>query len=349
MGYPAFFVLGDSLVDVGNNNYIASLAKANNIPFGIDFIGRKPTGRFTNGRTIHDIIGQELGLKDFIPPYLDPTTVGDVVFHGVNYASAAAGILNDTGNNYGGRINMNAQLDNFANTRQDIISRIGGPAATSLLEKALFSVSIGANDFLNFYLLTDTTFGSSPAQQKPTDSPETFVDTLISRYRLQLTRLYNLDARKIVVANIGPIGCTPYQRDQNPSSTDFCVTSANQLATLFNDRLKNLVKELSSSLVGSKFVYADGYRILLDIIENFQSYGFENYNSGCCHLVGRYGGLVPCISISSVCQNRSKYVFWDSYHPSDAANVIIAKRLLDGDSNDIYPINFRQLFNDQAS
>lgn len=53
---PANFVFGDSLVDVGNNNYIASLSKANYPPFGIDF-GR-PTGRFTNGRTIVDIIGK---------------------------------------------------------------------------------------------------------------------------------------------------------------------------------------------------------------------------------------------------------------------------------------------------
>ncbi|CAL0330202.1 unnamed protein product [Lupinus luteus] len=41
---------------------------------------------------------------------------------------------------------------------------------------------------------------------------------------------------------------------------------------------------------------------------------------------------------SKVCWNRSKYVFWDPHHPSDAANVIIAKCLLDGDSNDIWPL-----------
>ena len=53
---PALFVFGDSLVDVGNNNYIVSLSKANFLPNGIDF-GR-PTGRFTNGRTIVDIMGK---------------------------------------------------------------------------------------------------------------------------------------------------------------------------------------------------------------------------------------------------------------------------------------------------
>lgn len=52
----ANFVFGDSLVDVGNNNYIPSLSKENFYPNGIDF-GR-PTGRYTNGRTIVDIIGK---------------------------------------------------------------------------------------------------------------------------------------------------------------------------------------------------------------------------------------------------------------------------------------------------
>lgn len=53
---PANFVFGDSLVDAGNNNYIASISKANFLPFGVD-LGR-PTGRFTNGRTIVDILGK---------------------------------------------------------------------------------------------------------------------------------------------------------------------------------------------------------------------------------------------------------------------------------------------------
>lgn len=41
--------------------------------------------------------GQELGLKIFTPPYLAPTTVGSTIQNGVNYASASAGILNETG------------------------------------------------------------------------------------------------------------------------------------------------------------------------------------------------------------------------------------------------------------
>jgi len=65
---PANFVFGDSLVDAGNNNYIISLSKANFLPNGIDF-GR-PTGRFTNGRTIVDIIGKILSVIIYFPYFI---------------------------------------------------------------------------------------------------------------------------------------------------------------------------------------------------------------------------------------------------------------------------------------
>ena len=55
----ASFVFGDSLVDAGNNNWLPTLSKADIQPNGIDFAasGGQPTGRYTNGRTIADIVG----------------------------------------------------------------------------------------------------------------------------------------------------------------------------------------------------------------------------------------------------------------------------------------------------
>lgn len=53
---PCFFIFGDSLVDNGNNNGILTLARANYMPYGIDF-PQGATGRFTNGRTYVDILG----------------------------------------------------------------------------------------------------------------------------------------------------------------------------------------------------------------------------------------------------------------------------------------------------
>lgn len=53
---PCYFIFGDSLVDNGNNNQLQSLARANYFPYGIDF-ALGPTGRFSNGRTTVDVIG----------------------------------------------------------------------------------------------------------------------------------------------------------------------------------------------------------------------------------------------------------------------------------------------------
>lgn len=54
---PAMFVFGDSLVDVGNNNFLSSLAKSNYLPYGCDFRTGAPSGRFSNGETFADMIG----------------------------------------------------------------------------------------------------------------------------------------------------------------------------------------------------------------------------------------------------------------------------------------------------
>lgn len=55
---PCYFIFGDSLVDNGNNNQLQSLARANYLPYGIDFPGG-PTGRFSNGKTTVDVIGEQ--------------------------------------------------------------------------------------------------------------------------------------------------------------------------------------------------------------------------------------------------------------------------------------------------
>jgi phospholipase/lecithinase/hemolysin len=154
-----------------------------------------------------------------------------------------------------------------------------------------------------------------------------------------------LGARKIVVINIGPIGCIPFERESDPMAGYECSVEPNEVAQMYNLKLKILVEELNNNLQGSRFVYGDVFRIVYDIIQNYSSYGFESEKIPCCSLVGKVGGLIPCGPPSKVCMDRSKYVFWDPYHPTEAANIIIARRLLSGDTSDIYPINIRQLAN----
>lgn len=61
---PAVFVLGDSLVDVGNNNHLPlSITKADFPHNGVDFPTKKPTGRFSNGKNAADFLGNNISLS----------------------------------------------------------------------------------------------------------------------------------------------------------------------------------------------------------------------------------------------------------------------------------------------
>uniref|UniRef100_A0A1S4DX97 Uncharacterized protein n=1 Tax=Cucumis melo TaxID=3656 RepID=A0A1S4DX97_CUCME len=94
---PAMFVFGDSLVDVGNNNYLNfSSPKANFYPNGIDFPTGKPTGRFCNGKNPADFLAEKVGLAS-APSYLSIIENSSRHTHninrGINFASGGATII----------------------------------------------------------------------------------------------------------------------------------------------------------------------------------------------------------------------------------------------------------------
>ncbi|XP_047251536.1 GDSL esterase/lipase At1g58525-like [Capsicum annuum] len=95
--FPAVFVFGDSLVDTGNNNWFPTLAKGNMPQHGKNFEGGKATGRFCDGKIPSDILVEELGIKELLPPYLDPTLEAKDLITGVSFASAASGYDPQTG------------------------------------------------------------------------------------------------------------------------------------------------------------------------------------------------------------------------------------------------------------
>ncbi|XP_076892455.1 GDSL esterase/lipase At5g55050-like [Bidens hawaiensis] len=93
---PAVYILGDSLLDVGNNNYLPlSLLKANFPHNGVDFPTGKPTGRFSNGQNAADFLVKKIGLPT-PPSYLSLSSATPPIT-GVNLASGGAGIFEETG------------------------------------------------------------------------------------------------------------------------------------------------------------------------------------------------------------------------------------------------------------
>ncbi|PON55565.1 Lipase [Parasponia andersonii] len=313
---PVTFVFGDSLTEVGNNNYLQySLAKSNYPWYGVDYAGGQATGRFTNGRTIGDIISAKLGISS-PPPYLSLSPNDDAILKGVNYASGGAGILNETGLYFIQRLSFNDQIENFRKTREAIKSKVGVEAATKLCNEAFYFIGIGSNDYVNNFLQPFLADG----QQYTHDE---FVELLTSTLDKQLSRLYQLDARKIVLHGLGPLGCIPSQRVK--SKTGQCLKRVNEWVLEFNSKVKKLITSLNTRLPNAALMFADTYPAVFDLISNPTTYGFKISNTSCCNVDTSIGGL--CLPNSKPCRDRKDYVFWDAFHPSDAANAVLAEKL----------------------
>lgn len=94
--FSSLIVFGDSTVDSGNNKFLSTLVRSDFEPYGRDFAGGKPTGRFSNGKLPTDFISEALGLKPTVPAYLDPTHNVTDFATGVCFASAGTGYDNAT-------------------------------------------------------------------------------------------------------------------------------------------------------------------------------------------------------------------------------------------------------------
>lgn len=313
------FIFGDSLSDVGNNEYLPrSLAKANLPWYGIDFGNGLPNGRFTNGRTVSDIIGDDMGLPR-PPAFMDPNLNENMILEsGVNYASGGGGILNETGGYFIQRLCFYKQIELFKGTQEMIARKIGKNESHKFFQEARYVVALGSNDFINNYLMP--VYSDS---WKYND--DTFMDYLVGTLRDQLKVLHSLGVRNLMAFGLGPMGCIPLQRVL--STTGNCQDKTNKLAKKFNQATNNMMVELSRSLPGASYKFGDAFDVVNDVISNPYRYGFTNSDSPCCSF-GNIRPSLTCVPASTLCKDRSKYVFWDEYHPSDSANMIIAKELI---------------------
>ncbi|XP_073043627.1 GDSL esterase/lipase At1g33811-like [Primulina eburnea] len=334
---PALFIFGDSLVDNGNNNGLFTLARANYRPYGIDF-PQGTTGRFTNGRTFVDALAQILGFPNYIQPYTEVR--GRALLQGANYASGASGIRDETGNNLGAHMSMNQQIENFQRTVMQLSRYFVGDsnALAYYLSKCIIYCGLGSNDYLNNYFMRD--YYSTSYEY----TPKGYAASLIQDYSKQLTEIYNLGARKVLVTAVGAIGCIPYQLARYNGNGSRCNEEINNAISLFNSGLKRLVDRFNNGLLpGAKFVYLDSYQSGRDLALNARFYGFEVLDRGCCG-VGRNNGQITCLPFQIPCENRRNHLFWDAFHPTEAANVLLAKQAYSSTSKSYaYPINIQQL------
>ncbi|KAL5753426.1 hypothetical protein ACOSQ2_023933 [Xanthoceras sorbifolium] len=332
--FPAMFVFGDSLTDSGNNNYLISLAKANYVPYGIDFYQGRPTGRFSNGKTIIDFLGDLIGLP-LLPTFVE-TLVGVEDVSGVNYASAAAGILDETGLNLGQRFSLRQQVENFKSTLRQLKEQMDEVKTKEYLAKSLIVMNLGSNDYINNYLIHS--FYSNTSYYNPNE----YALFLITQYTTYIIELHNLGARKFLLAAIGPLGCLPNQLAAGFAPPGECVSYVNEMVEIFNKELLSLVDQLNTNHTTSIFVFCNTYVAFIDMLNNPDSYGFSVTDRGCCG-IGRNQGQITCLPFSIPCLNRDQYIFWDAYHPTQAFNQIIAQKAYNGGLSVCYPMNVKQM------
>ncbi|KAG9455119.1 hypothetical protein H6P81_008023 [Aristolochia fimbriata] len=313
---PAVIVFGDSSVDPGNNNQIPTVAKSNFSPYGRDFPGGKPTGRFCNGRVATDFISEALGIKPAVPAYLDPTYGIADFATGVSFASAATGFDNATANVLN-VIPAWKQLDYFRDFVQKLRSYQGEAASAKTLNDSLYVISMGTNDFVENYFATRTRRSEYTVAEY-----EEFVAGIAADV---VKRIYELGGRKMSVTGLPPMGCFPLERTMNFfSGSGSCRDDYNQVAVDFNRKMEAMVEKLGGELQGSTLVFTDVYGILMDAIAKPSSYGFENVEVACC-ATGMFEMGYLCNKFNPfTCQDANKYMFWDSFHPTEKTHHLMA-------------------------
>lgn len=149
--FPGVLVFGDSTVDTGNNNFIFTAFKGNHEPYGQDFPGRVPTGRLSNGKLVPDFMASIVGLKEAVPPFLDPALSDKDIVTGVCFASAGSG-LDELTTAVSGVIPVSRQPEYFKNYIQRLEGIVGKTEAKRILSEVVVIISAGTNDIiLNFY------------------------------------------------------------------------------------------------------------------------------------------------------------------------------------------------------
>ncbi|CAN8272642.1 unnamed protein product [Cochlearia groenlandica] len=312
--FPAFYVIGDSLVDAGNNNYLATKIKSNFEPYGSDFEGGKPTGRFSNGKTIADFIAIYYGLP-LVRAYLGLSEEQkNNITTGINYASASCGIFPDTGKLFGKCLSMSTQVDLFKETIEKNLKKKFKTQSelNKHLSESLFMTAIGVNDYVFFF-------------NKTIDANE-FANKLLHDFLLQIQRLHKLGARKFFINNIKPLGCYP-NIIAHTIPQGSCNDLLNLAISIFNTKLRSSLTHMHHKLSNTSFLYSDYFNFMLALrgpSSNQASSSLLNTTSPCCPSVYDGGLTTTCNPGSASCKVPDTHAFFDPFHPTQLANFIYA-------------------------
>lgn len=287
-------ILGDSLVDVGNDPAITSLLQTPpNGDLVPGFVVPPPTrydrGRFSNGPVMSDFIAARGGF------FLKATETGfDLKTDSVSYAygGAQTGKVNLTP----GGFPVPGLIGQVAKLRKDLISSKTNITKTTLI------IWVGANDYLN---------APNP------DYPST-VNNIVDAAE----DLAALGAYRIIIVNLPDLGKVPICKIFNNC----------QLLTQFtnnhNQYLAQQLEDLKKTQLSTKIELFDARSIFDILFANPAKFGFLNDLSpgsarGCLFQEPTTFNLNNC----GIVNFTSKNIFWDEVHPSTRVHEILANEL----------------------
>ncbi len=160
------------------------------------------------------------------------------------------------------------------------------PTLGPYLNGALFVVWGGPDDFLS----------PSPLDTTPAE----IVNRAVSDELGIVTSLELLGAQHILVPGMPDLGLTPYFQSLGPAG----AAEGSALSAAFN-------AELSADLPAG-VAYYDTAALIRNMVANPAAYGFTDVTD-------------PCYNGTTVCSNPSQYLFFDSFHPTTAADAFAAE------------------------
>ncbi|KAG5244602.1 GDSL esterase/lipase [Salix suchowensis] len=258
--------------------------------------------------------GQSLNAS-FLSPYLD-SLGGSRFTNGANFAVVGSSTLPKYV-----PFSLNIQLMQFlhfkSRTLELATAGFGNFVTDEGLRNALYIIDIGQNDIAD-------SFSKQMSYAQVTKR----IPSVILEIENAVKVLYNQGGRKFWIHNTGPLGCLPQKlalvqkKDLDPIG---CISDYNSAARIFNEGLRRSCERMRSQFSGATIVYVDIYSIKYDLIANSSKYHVAVLED----LHTNYDIRVTCGRPGyQVCNEGSRYVSWDGIHYTEAANSIIASKVL---------------------
>jgi cholinesterase len=187
-----------------------------------------------------------------------------------------------------GILNPDAAAINSAYLNSGIAAQIAGyvQAVGSADPNALYFIWGGANDLLNAF---------NPVSANPLADLQAAANTAVSNIVNEVKTLQNVGAEHFLVPNLNLLGYTPEVIEQGPQAQALA-----NAATVYFDQL------LAASLPSQVTLFDTAAFVTAFTVQS-GNYGFTNTQDA-------------CLTTTTLCNTPDAYFYWDSLHPTTAAN-----------------------------